>query len=456
VFEQTKWVDLTLIYNVRGLYFSKQDITYRLLSADNREFNGSALFISKRDLSGLDSWLFSIKFKAEQLGTHILAIYFRGRQLPNSPFRINVERRSCSEYPGRISDISGNCICQDLNFDISGSCISYGILFPSILVPSIFLILLGVFILHNYHVAKQNSAWMIDNKELTFPDQEEALGVGSSGTVLKAYLRNSAVAVKTYFRENPRHNEVAKNDNSENDTINSGSNDLNGQRRGSNFDSFLSESKSLLSLQRLSSLWFRKSGQVELREHIKRLVFIRHPCIVTVMGAVSLKSEVNKLRICLVMELMECGTLADILHNHIFHLEAQTVLQFIQNITRGMNFLHSCSPPIMHGDLKSPNILIDSHFNAKISDLAMNLNEKPDGTRMWMAPECLKGEPNTTSSDVYSFGIVLYECMHHRPPFFNEDTEQVQLNIVLCKTIFYNLVLRFKNLDRDWRAFETV
>ncbi len=86
-----------------------------------------------------------------------------------------------------------------------------------------------------------------------------------------------------------------------------------------------------------------------MRKTIKFLVTIRHPCITTVMGGVL----VNGRELCLVMELMEFGSLFDCLHNLLFPMEGELALNFLHNISRGMTFLHTADPPIRHGDLKS-------------------------------------------------------------------------------------------------------
>lgn len=141
------------------------------------------------------------------------------------------------------------------------------------------------------------------------------------------------------------------------------------------------------------------------------------------MGAVVEKSEEPML----VMEYMDHGSLYDILHNETFPLEGALILPILRDIARGLRFLHAASPTVIHGDLKAANVLVDSRFRAKVADFGLSAKKKvgATGTPLWMAPELLRGESNTTASDVYSFGIILYEVFSRKDPYHGEDVSQV-------------------------------
>ncbi|KAK7307765.1 hypothetical protein VNO77_41115 [Canavalia gladiata] len=122
----------------------------------------------------------------------------------------------------------------------------------------------------------------------------------------------------------------------------------------------------------------------------------------------------------LVYEFMSNGTLADILfgqHKPVWKVR----VGFALGIARGLVYLHQeCDTPIIHCDIKPQNILIDEHFNAKISDFGLaklllsdqsRTNTMIRGTRGYVAPEWFKNVPVTVKVDVYSFGVMLLEII---------------------------------------------
>eukprot|EP01097_Dermamoeba_algensis_P003207 TRINITY_DN2285_c0_g1_i3.p1 TRINITY_DN2285_c0_g1~~TRINITY_DN2285_c0_g1_i3.p1 ORF type:complete len:147 (+),score=28.89 TRINITY_DN2285_c0_g1_i3:125-565(+) len=101
-----------------------------------------------------------------------------------------------------------------------------------------------------------------------------------------------------------------------------------------------------------------------------------------------------------------------------------------------MNYLHSLSPKIIHRDLKSLNLLLDSNGMIKVADFGLarvridsgNMTTKV-GTPLYMAPELIRGEQYTESVDVYSFGIILWEMFTNITPFKGMDPLNVCLGV---------------------------
>ncbi|XP_004288943.1 PREDICTED: receptor-like protein kinase HSL1 [Fragaria vesca subsp. vesca] len=174
----------------------------------------------------------------------------------------------------------------------------------------------------------------------------------------------------------------------------------------------------------------------EFLAEVEILSSIRHANIVKLMCCIS--SESSKL---LVYEYSDNRSLDRWLHKknrpslsnlsssvHHVVLDWPKRLQIAVGAAKGLCYMHhDCVPPILHRDVKSSNILLDSDFNAKIADfgLAKMLVKKGDlatmsavaGSFGYMAPEYARSLRVNEKIDVYSFGVVLLELTTGRGPF---------------------------------------
>ncbi|EFN53893.1 hypothetical protein CHLNCDRAFT_13716, partial [Chlorella variabilis] len=124
---------------------------------------------------------------------------------------------------------------------------------------------------------------------------------------------------------------------------------------------------------------------------------------------------------------------------------------------RGLLYLHRRSPPIIHRDVKSPNILVDQHWRAKIADFNLSKilgaagdTEGPTNP-IWLAPEiALNDAEATAASDVYSFGMVLYELLTWKLPWEGYNAFQVRPGLRHQGCSEPGLSLLFSNLPECW------
>jgi serine/threonine protein kinase len=129
---------------------------------------------------------------------------------------------------------------------------------------------------------------------------------------------------------------------------------------------------------------------------------------------------------------MSRGSLHAVLHDRSQRLAWRQRLGMLRDAARAIAFLHSQQPyPVLHRDVKSPNLLVDANYTVKLGDLGFARERREGqsltrcGTLAWTAPEILSGRDYTKSADVYSLGIVMWEILTRREPY--EDCHFMEL-----------------------------
>uniref|UniRef100_A0ACD5Z260 Uncharacterized protein n=1 Tax=Avena sativa TaxID=4498 RepID=A0ACD5Z260_AVESA len=168
-------------------------------------------------------------------------------------------------------------------------------------------------------------------------------------------------------------------------------------------------------------------GQSEFNQEVAVLSRVRHPNLVTLIG--SCREAFG-----LVYEFLPNGSLEDRLacRNNTPPLTWQVRTRIISEMCSALTFLHSNKPhPVVHGDLKPANILLDANLVSKLGDfgicrLLIQSNTStttrlyrtttPRGTFAYMDPEFMSTGELTPRSDVYSFGIIILQLLTGRPP----------------------------------------
>ncbi|KAK4435278.1 Serine/threonine-protein kinase CTR1 [Sesamum alatum] len=167
---------------------------------------------------------------------------------------------------------------------------------------------------------------------------------------------------------------------------------------------------------------------LDYRKEINIMRRLRHPNVLLFMGAVCTEEK-----LAMVTEYLTRGSLFKTLHRNNQSLDVRRRLKMAIDVARGMNYLHHRNPPIVHRDLKSSNLLVDKSWTVKVGDFGLSklkdstfLTAKSGrGTPQWMAPEVLRNEPSTEKSDVFSFGVILWELMTESIPWSNLNSLQV-------------------------------
>ncbi|PIN09697.1 Serine/threonine protein kinase [Handroanthus impetiginosus] len=126
----------------------------------------------------------------------------------------------------------------------------------------------------------------------------------------------------------------------------------------------------------------------------------------------------------LVYEFMTRGSLENHLFRRTIPLPWSNRIKIALGAAKGLAFLHSGPEPVIYRDFKTSNILLDSEYNAKLSDFGLakagpqgdktHVSTRVVGTYGYAAPEYVMTGHLTSKSDVYSFGVVLLEILTGR------------------------------------------
>ncbi|KAK6184965.1 hypothetical protein SNE40_007304 [Patella caerulea] len=140
---------------------------------------------------------------------------------------------------------------------------------------------------------------------------------------------------------------------------------------------------------------------------------------------------------CILTEYCPKGSLQDVLENEQIKLDWMFRYSIMQDIVRGMAYLHSTDTH-SHGNLKSTNCVVDSRFVVKITDFGLHSLRESDNdmheetyafykSQLWTAPELLRmhnrppaGSPK---GDVYSFAVICQEIVYRKGVFYLQNIE---------------------------------
>jgi serine/threonine-protein kinase CTR1 len=157
--------------------------------------------------------------------------------------------------------------------------------------------------------------------------------------------------------------------------------------------------------------------RLDLPDYIILILFskMRHPNIVMIMAASCRAPE-----LIIVTEHLK-SDLSVLLYSK-EKIEWKERLQMALDVARGMNYLHNMDPPMIHRDLKSNNCLIDDHRRVKVSDFGTAVTREKMGTELvgtaaYMSPERLREEQSDEKTDVFAFGVMLWELLQRKIPW---------------------------------------
>ena len=164
--------------------------------------------------------------------------------------------------------------------------------------------------------------------------------------------------------------------------------------------------------------------------------FLNHPKIITLVGVCFQPMS-------MVLEFMELGDLRYFLDSEL-DVPWPVRVHLLSDVAEGMNYAHSQWPPIIHKDLKSPNVFLtreNGRVIAKVADLGLAevlpKTSKVQGVDnpIWAAVELIEGGLCTEKVDVWSFAIMMWEILYPSKFPYNDSLERLGWMSLLSDSI---------------------
>ncbi|KAJ9182756.1 hypothetical protein P3X46_006714 [Hevea brasiliensis] len=163
-----------------------------------------------------------------------------------------------------------------------------------------------------------------------------------------------------------------------------------------------------------------KQGEKEFHTEVMLLGRLHHRNLVNLVGYCADKGQHM-----LIYVYMSKGSLASHLYSENHEPLSWDLRVYIAlDVARGVEYLHDGAvPPVIHRDIKSSNILLDNSMRARVADFGLSREEMVDrhaanirGTFGYLDPEYISTRNFTKKSDVYSYGVLLFELIAGRNP----------------------------------------
>eukprot|EP01088_Endostelium_zonatum_P017271 TRINITY_DN5006_c0_g1_i1.p1 TRINITY_DN5006_c0_g1~~TRINITY_DN5006_c0_g1_i1.p1 ORF type:complete len:731 (-),score=119.17 TRINITY_DN5006_c0_g1_i1:65-2257(-) len=188
-------------------------------------------------------------------------------------------------------------------------------------------------------------------------------------------------------------------------------------------------------------------------KEVSNMKDLHHKNILPLMAYVL---EANQLY--LITPLMRGGNVFDLIHSKSApHLSGADLKRIALDTAKGVKYLHTLPKKMIHRDLKSMNLLIETKYrrgkpigNLRIADFGLSRSKEMTakmsriGTVQWVAPEVLLGSEYNEKCDVFSYAVILWEIGSGEIPFEGLAGQEVAEKVVYAKAR--------PRMDGDWGA----
>jgi len=174
-------------------------------------------------------------------------------------------------------------------------------------------------------------------------------------------------------------------------------------------------------------LFLEKCNVKNLKEERKIMMKLQHPFITKLEGTFQ-----DKNNIFFVLEYVQCGDIYTLLQSFGVLNEIQTKFIVI-GIIQALEYLHG--KKIIYRDLKLKNVLLDEYGYVKLCDFGFSkyVEDKTFsvcGTPYYVSPEILLEKGHTLTTDYWSLGILTFELLTGKPPFFKKNRNELFSDII--------------------------
>eukprot|EP01128_Nolandella_sp_AFSM9_P003945 TRINITY_DN1736_c0_g1_i1.p1 TRINITY_DN1736_c0_g1~~TRINITY_DN1736_c0_g1_i1.p1 ORF type:complete len:774 (+),score=114.21 TRINITY_DN1736_c0_g1_i1:77-2398(+) len=201
----------------------------------------------------------------------------------------------------------------------------------------------------------------------------------------------------------------------------------------------------------IKDMTFKSEKEIDMwKREVQLLSHLQHYNYLVKIKGYAVSTE----HLTIVMELMEGGSLYDVIHNATTPV-TWSMLQkarILRHIAKGIDSIHK--EGIVHRDLKSMNVLLDGKSIAKIADLGCSRFFREEtmtigiGSPLWMSPEVQKGGVYNFSADVFSYGVICYEVFNEKLPDYDISRRTV---VIPQDCIGYTIIRECTNKDFNQR-----
>ena len=193
----------------------------------------------------------------------------------------------------------------------------------------------------------------------------------------------------------------------------------------------------------LPSMLTNQEVQDDFVREVELLTKLNHSCIVRCVGTGLRPEPTAGLSMFVAMEAVTGGDLGhmvmDAMSEPTLYNNAD-IVHWLYDISRGLHYLHTRSPMVIHRDLKLENVLLDNNWEARLTDFGLVkaiavpkayervarrsvVTTEPEayvmtggtGSLKYMSPETAFGDPATEKVDIFSFSICAWELWARRP-----------------------------------------